>query len=44
LKDLAKTAKERMKELGHDKLDADVLESAPKIKTDKAGIKSAIGS
>jgi hypothetical protein len=44
LKELAKAAKERVKEMGQDKLEPDVLESAPKIKADKAGIKSAIGS
>ena len=44
LKDLAKTAKERKKELGHDKLKADVFVDVPKIKTDKAGIKSPVGS
>lgn len=44
LKDLEKTAKERRKELGQDKGKPDVLGSAPKIKTDKAGAKSAIGS
>ena len=44
LKDLEKTAKERRKELGQDKAKPDVLGSAPKIKTDKAGIKSAMGS
>jgi hypothetical protein len=44
LKDLEKTAKERRKELGQDKAKSDVLGSAPKIKTDKAGIKSAMGS
>lgn len=44
LKDLAKTAKERKKELGQDKGDPDVLGSAPKVKEDKAGTKSALGS
>jgi hypothetical protein len=44
LKQLAKEAKERRKELGQDKGDPNVLESAPKIKQDKAGAKSAIGS
>jgi hypothetical protein len=44
LKDLEKTAKERRKELGQDKGKPDVLGSAPKIKTDKAGAKSAMGS
>jgi hypothetical protein len=44
LKTLAKEAKERKKELGQDKGDPDVLNSAPKIKQDKAGAKSAIGS
>jgi hypothetical protein len=44
LKELAKAAKERRKELGQDKGDPNVLESAPKLKTDKAGAKSAIGS
>jgi hypothetical protein len=44
LKELAKAAKERDKELGKDKAKPDVLGEAPKIKTDKAGAKSAIGS
>jgi hypothetical protein len=44
LKQLAKEAKERKKELGQDKGDPDVLGSTPKLKTDKAGVKSAIGS
>lgn len=44
LKELAKEAKERRKELGIDKADPDVLGDAPKLKTDKAGVKSAIGS
>lgn len=44
LKTLAKEAKERKKELGHDKGDPDVLKSAPKLKQDKAGAKSAMGS
>jgi hypothetical protein len=44
LKDLSKTAKERKKELGHDKLKADVFADVPKIKTDKAGAKSPVGS
>jgi hypothetical protein len=44
LKELAKTAKERNKELGKDKAKPDVLGEAPKIKTDKAGAKSAMGS
>jgi hypothetical protein len=44
LKELAKTAKDRNKELGHDKMKPDVLGDAPKIKTDKAGAKSAMGS
>lgn len=44
LQDLAKTAKERNKELGHDSSDPDVLGSAPKVDTDKAGAKSAMGS
>ena len=44
LKDLEKTAKERRKELGQDKTKPDVLGSAPKIKTDKVGTKSAMGS
>lgn len=44
LKDLAKTAKERNKELGKDKAKPDVLGESPKIKTDKAGAKSAVGS
>jgi hypothetical protein len=44
LKELAKAAKERDKELGKDKAKPDVLGEAPKLKTDKAGVKSAIGS
>jgi len=44
LKQLAKEAKERKKELGQDKGDPDVLGSAPKLKQDKAGTKSAVGS
>lgn len=44
LKDLEKTAKARKKELGHDKGKPDILGSAPKVKEDKAGAKSAIGS
>jgi hypothetical protein len=44
LKDLAKTAKERKKELGQDKKNPDVLGSAPNVKEDKAGTKSAVGS
>jgi hypothetical protein len=44
LKELAKLAKERNKELGTDKAKPDVLGEAPKLKTDKVGAKSAIGS
>lgn len=44
LKDLAKTSKARQKELGNDKGKPDVLGSAPKVKTDKSGSKSPIGS
>ena len=44
LQDLAKTAKDRSKELGHDKLKADVYQDVPKLKTDKAGVKSPVGS
>jgi len=44
LKELEKTAKARKKELKHDKANPDVLTSAPKVKADKAGFKSAIGS
>jgi hypothetical protein len=44
LKELAKSAKERSKELGQDKAKPDVLGEAPKLKTDKVGAKSAIGS
>ncbi len=44
LKDLQKTSKERKKELGHDKLKADVLADVPKIKIDKAGVNSPVGS
>jgi hypothetical protein len=44
LKELAKVAKDRSKELGNDKKNPDVLGSSDKPKTDKAGAKSAIGS
>lgn len=44
LKDLAKTSKARHKELGHDKGKPDVLGSAPKVKADKSGSKSPMGS
>jgi len=44
LRTLAKEAKDRKKELKQDKRDPDVLGSAPKLKQDKAGAKSAIGS
>ena len=44
LKTLAKEAKERKKELGTDKLKADIYQDTPKLKTDKAGIKSPVGS
>jgi len=44
LKELAKTSKERKKELGQDKGNPDVLGSAPAVKTDKTGAKSAMGS
>jgi len=44
LKELAKTAKDRNKELGNEKKNPDVLGSAPKAKEDKAGLKSTIGS
>lgn len=44
LKDLEKTAKERKKELGQDKGKPDVLGNAPKVKQDKSGAKSAVGS
>lgn len=44
LKDLAKAAKTRRKELGQDKGKPDVLGSSPKVKQDKTGAKSAIGS
>jgi len=44
LKDLAKEAKQRKKELGHDKLKADVYQDTPKLKQDKAGVKSPVGS
>lgn len=44
LKELAKVSKERAKELGQDKAKPDVLGEAPKLKTDKAGAKSAMGS
>ena len=44
LKTLSKEAKERKKELGHDKLKADVYQDTPKLKQDKAGAKSPVGS
>ena len=44
LKELAKAAQERKKELGQDKGDQDVLSSSPKIETNKEGVKSAMGS
>jgi len=44
LKDLEKSAKERKKELGQDKGKPDVLGNAPKVKQDKSGVKSAVGS
>jgi len=44
LKTLSKEAKERKKELGHDKLKADVYQDVPKLKQDKAGMKSPVGS
>lgn len=44
LKDLAQTAKEKSKELGHDKLDANVLAANQKKEFDKAGMKSPMGS
>jgi len=44
LKDLEKAAKERKKELGQDKAKQDVLGSSPKVKQDKNGAKSAMGS
>ncbi len=44
LKDLQKAAKEKSKESGSAKGKPDVLGSAPKVKQDKAGAKSAIGS
>jgi hypothetical protein len=44
LKDLEKSAKERKKELGQDKGKPDVLGNAPKVKQDKSGVKSAMGS
>lgn len=44
LKELARTAKEKSKELGQNSVKPDVLGEAPKIKTDKVGAKSAIGS
>lgn len=44
LKDLQKTAKEKAKESGSAKSKPDVLGSAPKVKQDKAGTKSALGS
>ena len=44
LKELSKEAKDRKKELGHDKLKADVYQDTPKLKQDKAGVKSPVGS
>jgi hypothetical protein len=44
LKDLEKVAKERKKELVHDKAKPDVLGSLGKPKIDKAGVKSPVGS
>jgi len=44
LKDLQKTSKEKAKASGTAKNKPDVLGSAPKVKQDKAGTKSAIGS
>jgi hypothetical protein len=44
LKELSKEAKERKKELGTDKLKADVYQDTPKLKQDKAGVKSPVGS
>lgn len=44
LQDLSKTAAERAKELGHDKLKADVYQDVPKLKPDAAGVKSPVGS
>lgn len=44
LKELSKESKERKKELGHDKLKADVYQDVPKLKQDKAGAKSPVGS
>jgi len=44
LKELSKEAKERKKELGTDKLKADIYQDTPKLKQDKAGVKSPVGS
>lgn len=44
LKTLSKEAKERKKELGYDKLKADVYKSQPKLKQDKAGTKSPMST
>ena len=44
LKELSKEAKERKKELGHDKLKADVYQDTPKLKQDKAGSKSPMSA
>ena len=44
LKELSKEAKARKKELGHDKLKADVYQDTPKLKQDKAGVASPVGS
>jgi len=44
LKTRSKESKERRKELGTDKLKADVYQDTPKLKQDKAGAKSPVGS
>ena len=44
LKDLETAAKARKKELGHDKIKPGSMPSTQKIKTDKSGIKSPVGS
>ena len=44
LQDLSKVAADRAKELGHDKLKADVYTDVPELKQDDAGLKSPVGS
>lgn len=44
LKELSRASRERAKELGHNNKKADVLKNQPKIKQDKAGQASPVGS